>query len=200
MDDDQHLTRQTLLERLKVQRDDKSWEEFVLYYRHFIYIICRRMNQHHHDAEEITQAILLKIWKAIDKFEYDKNRRFRSWLYQVTRNAVRDHCRKATRVKNLIEQASEYEIWDVGDDFDLPCIEALAEKEWQNYLTNLALDQVRPHFSERVMEIFTRLINGAEASPLAAELDIPRNTINVYKKRVMKKLKEEMSKLKFELD
>jgi RNA polymerase sigma factor (sigma-70 family) len=197
---DQHLTRQTLLARLKLQRDDESWEEFVLYYRHFIYIICRRMNQNHHDAEEITQKILLKIWNAIESFEYDKNRRFRSWLYQVTRNAVRDHCRKQTRDKGLLEKASEYKIWNTGNDFDLPVIEQLAEEEWNNYLTNLALDLIRPHFSENVMLIFTRLINGAEASPLAKELGIPRNTVNVYKKRVMKKLKEELSRLKYELD
>ena len=151
MEADKHLTRQTLLERLKVKRDDHSWEEFVQYYRHFIYIICRRMNQSHHDAEEITQAILLKIWKAIENFEYDQNRRFRSWLYQVTRNAVRDHCRTVTRQKQLLEKASEYEVWDLGDDFDLPYLEELAEKEWQNYLTNLALEQVRPRSVRQVI-------------------------------------------------
>ena len=185
--EDNHLTRQTLLERIRLQKDDKSWEEFVSYYRHFLYIICRRMNLNHHDSEEVVQKILLKIWNAIDNFEYDKNKRFRSWLYSVTRNAVRDFCRKQKRDKDLLEKASEYEVWDLGEDFDLPTIEELAEKEWNNYLTNLALEKARPHFSDKVMMIFTRLINGDEASPLSKELGIPRNTIKCVQEESLKK-------------
>ena len=57
-------TRETLLEKIRNQHDDKSWEDFVFYYKHFIYIICRRMNLAHHDAEEVVQKVLVKVWNT----------------------------------------------------------------------------------------------------------------------------------------
>ncbi len=47
-------TRQTLLLRAKNHDDESAWEEFVYYYRPYLYLIARRMNLNHHDAEEIS--------------------------------------------------------------------------------------------------------------------------------------------------
>ena len=198
-DDPRHMTRATLIERVRVQHDEKSWEDFVFYYRNFLYIICRRLNLAHHDAEEVVQAVLLKIWKKLPTFEYDENSRFRSWLYTVTKNTVRDFCRKRSRTAEIVEQAGDYPAWNLGSRITEPQIEELAEKEWENYITNMALNNIKPHFSEKVMEIFMRLTQGTQAKVLGEELDIPRNTIAVYKKRVMAKLKDEVARLQREL-
>ncbi len=40
-------TRETLLIRVKNQHDENSWEDFVFYYKKFIYIICRKMGLNH---------------------------------------------------------------------------------------------------------------------------------------------------------
>jgi RNA polymerase sigma factor (sigma-70 family) len=195
----QHMTRATLLERVRLQHDEKSWEEFVFYYRHFIYIIARRLNIRHHDAEEITQAVLLKLWNKLPEFDYDKTSRFRSWLYLVTKNTVRDFCRKQTRNNELQDKAGTSELWDLGNQISEHQIEEIAEKEWENYIFNIALTNITPHFSEKIIAIFKRLVVGDLPKPLSQELDIPANTIAVYKKRVMTKLKDEVSRLKREL-
>ena len=71
-------TRETLLERIKNPLDESSWEDFVRYYQPFIYGVVRGMRIPHHDAEEIVQTILLKAWKKLPDFEYDRARgRFR---------------------------------------------------------------------------------------------------------------------------
>ena len=77
-------TRVTLLMRVKNQHDDKSWEDFVFYYKKkFIYIICRKMGLNHHDGEEVVQKVLLKLWDKLPEFEYDQGSRFRGWaLYR----------------------------------------------------------------------------------------------------------------------
>ena len=198
-DNPQHMTRATLLERVRLQHDEKSWEEFVFYYRHFIYIIARRLNIAHHDAEEITQSVLLKLWNKLPEFDYDKTSRFRSWLYLVTKNTVRDFCRKQSRSKELQDKAGNSELWDLGNQISEHQIEEIAEKEWENYIYNMALDNISPHFSEKIITIFKRLASGSLPKALGEELDIPPNTIAVYKKRVMTKLKDEVSRLKREL-
>ena len=38
-----YKTRETLLAKLKNKHDDASWEDFVYYYKSYIYIICRKI-------------------------------------------------------------------------------------------------------------------------------------------------------------
>ena len=45
-------TRESLLMRVKDQTDEQSWDDFVRYYRPFIYNLVRGMKIQHHDAEE----------------------------------------------------------------------------------------------------------------------------------------------------
>jgi RNA polymerase sigma factor (sigma-70 family) len=154
-------TRETLLERIRNQQDDKSWEDFVFYYQHFIYIICRKMSLNHHDSEEIVQKVLVKVWNTLPSFEYDKRKRFRGWLCQVSGNCVKDFYRHLKRQNNKIEQAALDEGYNPMEKFSVPDIEELAEKEWETYIANMALNNIRDKFSDKVIEIFLKLSDGS---------------------------------------
>ncbi len=67
-------TRESLLEKVKDQTDEQSWEDFVYYYSPFIYSVIRGMNISHHDAEEIVQMVLLKSWNKLPEFEYNRGK------------------------------------------------------------------------------------------------------------------------------
>jgi len=188
-------TRQTLLQRVKAQRDEKSWEEFVHYYRHYIYIICRRMNLGHHDAEEVVQLIIVKLWKKLPEFNYDSRSRFRSWLCTVTGNAVRDFVRGLQSMKRKHDNASVEQEYKVN----IPDIEKIAEEEWQNYISTLALEKVRQQYSPQVVEIFLKLNEGKSRTELAEEYQLPANTISVYKKRILHALCKEIRLLEDDL-
>lgn len=196
---DQYNTRETLLERIRNQHDDKSWEDFVYYYKHFIYIICRRMNLNHHDSEEIVQKVLVKVWNTLPGFEYDSRKRFRGWLCQVTGNCVKDFYRYLKRQSQKIEQASEDESYNPMDKVTMPDIMEMAEKEWETYIANMALNNIRDKFSDKVIEVFLKLSEGGTPKTIAVEMDIPANTVSVYKKRVTAKLCEEIRRLNIEL-
>ncbi|NQZ60191.1 MAG: RNA polymerase sigma factor [Lentisphaeraceae bacterium] len=195
-ENDQYSTRETLLERIRNKHDDKSWEDFVYFYRNYIYIICRRMNLAHHDAEEVVQKILIKMWKKLPDFQYDKSKSFRKWLCIVSSNCVRDYFRDIKRQSDKIDKAAN----ERGhSEIGAPEIEAIAEKEWENYIVNMALNNIRDKFSEKVINIFVELSEGATAKTLAEKMSIPANTISVYKKRVSAKLCEEIRRLNIEL-
>jgi RNA polymerase sigma-70 factor (ECF subfamily) len=50
------------------------------------------------DAEEVAQTVLLKLWEALRRFDYDPEKgKFRSWLRRVVTNAARDHYRGKER-------------------------------------------------------------------------------------------------------
>ena len=99
-----YKTRETLLFRVKNQRDEKSWNEFVSYYKNYIYIVSRNMNLEHHDAEDILQRVLLKLWEKLPEFEYStKKGTFRSFLCTIIRNMAIDLIKKKSR---MMEEAS----------------------------------------------------------------------------------------------
>jgi RNA polymerase sigma factor (sigma-70 family) len=192
-------TRETLLIRVKNQHDDQSWEDFVFYYKKFIYIICRRMGLKHHDSEEVVQKVLLKLWDKLPQFEYNKGDRFRGWLCMVTGNTVKDFFRSHKRAEERKVKAADYDHWNPGLTTQ-PAVDKLVTKEWENYISNMALENIRPKFSENVIDIFLKSNQGKPVKELSAEIDVPVNTIYVYAKRVTAKLHEEIRRLCQELD
>ena len=192
-------TRETLLIRVKNQHDERSWEDFVFYYKKFIYIICRKMSLNHHDAEEIVQKVLLKLWDKLPDFEYNKGDRFRGWLCMVTGNTVRDFFRSSKRAEDRKIKAAEYEHWN-PDVVTQSSVDKMVSKEWENYISNMALENIRPKFSENVINVFLKSNQGKPVKELSEEIGVPVNTIYVYANRVKSKLHEEIRRLCQELD
>jgi RNA polymerase sigma factor (sigma-70 family) len=197
--DDFCNTRETLLVRVKNQHDEQSWEDFVFYYQKFIYIICRKMGLNHHDAEEIVQKVLLKLWNKLPEFEYTQGSRFRGWLCKITGNTVKDFMRSHKRAEERKIKAADYDRWN-PDVISKPEISNRIQSEWENYLSNLALDNIRSKFSDNVIEIFLKANQGIPVKELSKEIGVPINTIYVYNKRVRAKFHEEIRRLSQELE
>ena len=192
-------TLETLLLRVKNQQDEKSWEDFVYYYKRFIYIICQKMGLNHHDCEETVQKVLLKLWDKLPEFEYSEGGRFRGWLCMVTGNTVKDFFRKHKRDSERISGAGDLEIWNPGNA-GKPEIEKLMTAEWESYITNLALEAVQKDFSEKVFSIFFELNQGSTATDLSEKYDLPANTIYKHSQRVKARLHAEIRRLHSELN
>ncbi len=193
-----YRTRQTLLMRIKDKHDDSSWEDFTFYYSKFIYIICRRMNLNHHDSEEIVQKVLLISWKKLPEFNYNSKKNFRGWLCNLTVMCVKDFYRSIKSYSTRIDKiALNEEILDSTSHHSE--IDNIAEEEWRNYIASMALMNIKNQFSENVIEIFQKLAKGQTPMEISQEMNVPTNTITVYKKRVIEKLRAEIDRLNFEL-
>ena len=201
MDDGDNIykTRETLLAKIKNKHDDDSWEDFVYYYKNFIYILCRKMNLNHHDSEEIVQKVLLISWRKLPEFEYNSKQNFRGWLCQVTKNCVKDFFRFVNRQNTKVENASKEGMTDSLHNVTIPDIEQIAEDEWNTYLASMALMNIKDKFSEKVIDVFIKLSEGGSPASISEEMDIPPNTVSVYKKRVTAKLCQEIRRLNHEL-
>ena len=106
--DNQYNTRQSLLLRLKDNQDEASWEEFVATYQNYILSIIRNLKVDNHDAEDLLQSILLKLWKTLPTFEYNPGKgQFRYWLGRVTKNDVFKFFHKKNRRKESFSEEEE---------------------------------------------------------------------------------------------
>src|SRR5262249_60674425 len=81
-------TSATLLGRLcQGTTDQAAWAEFVRRYGRLIYRWCRRWKLPEAEAEEVTQAVLVRLVEKLRGFEYDPTRSFRAYLKALTHYA-----------------------------------------------------------------------------------------------------------------
>ena len=182
--------------RLKNAHDEASWEEFVATYRNYILTIITKLNVNHHDAEDLLQSILLKLWNKLPDFEYDPGKgQFRFWLGRVTKNDVFKFFEKK---KRRIQEAGDDETIETNIPADAE-VDKMIEKEWQNYISKKAWETVSKNFGEHILKAFMGFAEGLTGAEIAAQMDMAENTVYVYKLRVQKALHKEMMRLEYEL-
>jgi RNA polymerase sigma factor (sigma-70 family) len=181
--------------RLKNSHDEASWEEFVATYRNYILTIITNLKVSHHDAEDLLQSILLKLWNKLPDFEYDPGKgQFRYWLGRVTKNDVfKFYDKKKRRIQEAGEDEKEIQIPEDA------AIDKMIESEWQTYISKKAWKNISTNFSEPVLNAFMGFAEGLTGAQIAEKMDMAENTVYVYKLRVQKALHKEMMRLEYEL-
>ena len=193
---DIYKTRQTLLERLSDRYDENAWSEFIENYRPYIYVVIRRMDIDETDTEDLVQQVLIKLWDKLPEFAYDSNRRFRSYVATICRNKVHDFIRQRTaEVSRDKQKAEEDEL-----RFRVSDLDDIVQKEWELFVSNLALQNIRQSLKQQSVDSFERIMNGEDAASIAQERGLPTNTIQQQFKRVKDRMIEEIKRLKQELE
>ncbi|MCK5675637.1 MAG: sigma-70 family RNA polymerase sigma factor, partial [Verrucomicrobia bacterium] len=193
-------TRVTLLAKLKKTENTEAWLEFESIYRGFILSLIVRMGINQEDAEDISQAVLTKVWQKIEDFEYNQNKgKFHNWLAAMTRNTVRDFFRTK---KNFITGRDSVEYQEEYLSIEkqvLPDIENLAREEWVLHITNLAWDNIKDGIYETKQEVFKMVSREIPNKKIAQKLDISEASVRVYKAEVFEKMRTEINRLNEEL-
>ena len=72
--------------------DEKSLETLFRRWLKPIYSFSYRYTNANKDAEDIAQDVFVKTWKNLKKF--DRNRKFKTWIFQIAKNTCIDWQRK----------------------------------------------------------------------------------------------------------
>ena len=144
-------TRQTLIQKISDQKDEKSWEEFVRIYQGYIQGFIHKMGIEFDEVEDVAQKVLLKLWEKMPEFEYRPGQcRFRSWLAIVSRGILKDHKKlKQNKMRSLSDDFDETSDQEVTSE-----VEMLALQEWKDFISKLAWEKVSTRFSEEVLDVF----------------------------------------------
>jgi len=105
-----------LVERAK-SGDRGALEQLVLRHQAWIYNLAVRMVFRPHDAEEVTQEVLVKVITKLSTFKGESQ--FRTWLYRITANHVLNMKRRAVETEELTF-AKYGKAIDDTPDLDLP--------------------------------------------------------------------------------
>jgi len=79
--------------------DRTALEKVVLRHQAWIYNIAVRMVFQPHDAEEVTQEVLVKVITKLSTFKGES--KFRTWLYRITANHVLNMKRRSAEAQEL---------------------------------------------------------------------------------------------------
>ncbi len=194
-------TRETLLERIKDQSDEYAWEEFVHFYEKFIYSIIRKMGISVGASEDITQDVMLKLWKSLPDFDYDNEKGgFRYWLYRVTVNTVQNHLRKEARHQEKLNK--ELQSVQAVEPFlkQSPEMNKWIEREWKLHISNLAYENIKPSLSEKAQTVFSMYLKEVPTAEIAETIGMNESNVYLYTSRIKDKLLKEIKRLRSELE
>jgi RNA polymerase sigma-70 factor, ECF subfamily len=72
--------------------DASAFQALVERHRAMVYRIAYQFAGNHHDAEDITQEVFIKVYRSLDRFRQDAQ--LTSWMYRIVMNACIDHRRR----------------------------------------------------------------------------------------------------------
>lgn len=191
-------TSESLLLRVRDPRDRSAWDRFDAIYRPVVYRVARRAGWQHSDAEDLTQRVMLSVAKAIPDWQKDDTKGgFRSWLYQIARNALISTLRMsrsdiAMGGSDFLELSQAIE--NPGDD-----IERLIQEEHHRSLLRTAAELVRDEFHASSWQAFWLTTLGELSVPEAAEkLKLSTGSVYAARSRILRRLQEVAKQHKYE--
>ncbi len=195
MDDASLLkTSVSLLRRLKDSPADQSaWTEFVGRYGPRLSEWCLRWGLQTADAQDVSQAVLMKLAVKFKQFDYDPARSFRGWLRTLTRHAWSDFVAErqkaaaggggdAAVVLQTVEARDDLEA-RLNDAFDLELLEAAA-------------DRVQRRVADKSWEVFRQTaLAGRPPADVAREFGMSLAAVYKAKSAIQKMLQDELKHL-----
>jgi len=166
--------------------DPSAFHRLVDLFQPEIYRMLYYRTRSQADAEDLTQDVFLRAYKSIKLLESPKV--FKSWLYRIAVNRVRDHYRRQ-RVKALVGMSSMDE-----DDFQEPeemavAPEAVAHVDRKEFWRRVrAMAKVLSRMEREVF--FLRFFDQLSIKEMAATLKKNESTIKTHLYRALRKVKE----------
>lgn len=143
--------------------------------------------RNHHDAEDLVSDVFLKVGAALDRYNSARGSHS-TWIYAITRNAVRDYYRRAKPSFSLEEQENLPDGTEAVDDTVIG----------RERLNELALALERLSVRERDI-IILRFYQGLSPGEIARKIDISYSNEGFIQSTALRKLRKLLDNEKEEL-
>ncbi len=194
-------TRGSLIARARSQLS-AAWHELVELYGPLVAHWCMLCKLDSHATADCVQEVFAAVARSLDRFEPTKsNGAFRSWLWTITANKIRDHLRRDRQqppaiggstalqsLQSLPDNLEEEALLDCDQD---PSSDAAIEQ-----LVARGLQQVRNEFEVRTWTIFQRsVIDQIPTQSVAAEFQVSAAAVRQIRSRVLRRLRQQLGDL-----
>ncbi|MBD3672832.1 MAG: sigma-70 family RNA polymerase sigma factor [Planctomycetaceae bacterium] len=174
MDDSTSLS---LLE-LACERNESAWGKIVEVYEPLIRLWCQRWGLSEFETDDICQHVFHMAFLKLTEFERRQSGSFRSWIFAISRNKLKDTILEQKKLKPL-KNLERFE--------NQP-----SDTEENELLYRRCISLIESNFSSRDVEIIREyILKDRAARDVAEEFQISENAVYVIKHRVVNKVLEE---------
>jgi RNA polymerase sigma-70 factor (ECF subfamily) len=187
---------QILIDRL-CNGDQSAFHDLVGLYKKKIYYIAYDITGDHHEAEDISQEVFMKVYRSLNTFRQDA--KVSSWLYQIAVNTSIDSLRRksskpATPMREFDQVgALESEMPGVAHSFDP--VKSTESAQIQHHISQ-ALQNVST--KERTVFVMHHY-NNLKLKEIAEILNITIGTVKSLLFRAIRKLRKELSPYMYDI-
>jgi RNA polymerase sigma-70 factor (ECF subfamily) len=161
----------------------RDFRELAEEYAGRIFTYARYSLRHREDAEDVTQEVLVRLWKHHDAIEAGSTA---TWVMRVTRNLVIDVSRRRQARTAVFANGLEgAEVAALAARGLAPDAEA-GRAEWREQIEAAVARLEEPYRSIVVM----REIQGFAYEEIAEAMNMPLGTIKVYLHRARRRLRD----------
>lgn len=159
-DNDLRLVDETLMiERALANRD--NFEPIYELYAGPVYRMSLRATGDPDLADDITAKVFLTALEKLHQFRPQRSGSFRSWLFVIAKNAIRDHWRRNHRVQRIYDDAP-----DIADESPGPAELVLHRMEFAE------LREALETLNDRHRTIIEFRLSGLTTAEIAEAMDI----------------------------
>jgi len=187
-------TRHSLIVRLKDQRNDRAWTDFVCAYEPFLMQLVRKQGTPDHHAADVTQQLLLAIARSVHGWQPDgKTASFRRWLGTVARNVV---IKFMTRERRQITGQGGSEFLSLLEATRDANVDAEHVRQYEQELILWAAELVRAEFRENSWRAFWEThVEGRSVAEVSQELGVTAGSIYMSRSRIFARIRNRIEEV-----
>jgi RNA polymerase sigma-70 factor (ECF subfamily) len=177
-----NATSTSLLLRLRQPAPGDAWQRFVLLYTPLLQFWAqKRLGLQ--DADDLLQEVFAVLVQRLPKFEYDKDKSFRAWLYTVLRRKWLEYRRHPAA-----PLADPVELERVVDEAS-----AFWEADYRLHLVRRALELMQADFQPATWKACWEVVAcDRPALEVANELGLTVGAVHAARFRVLTRLRQEL--------
>ena len=183
-------TSASLLERLRCEPDNASWQRLVDLYTPLLRGWLGRHGLQTSDVDDLVQDVLAVVVRDLPRFQH--NRRtgaFRRWLRTILVHRLRAFWRaRQARPQPTGDLLRLLEEWSDPQ----ASLSRLWDEEHDRYVVGRLLERIQAMVTPSTWQAFRRVVvDGQDEETVAAELGLSVNAVFIAKSRVLSRLRRE---------
>ena len=195
-------TRQSLLSRLKDEKDSESWKTFFDTYWKLIYHTALKAGLNDAEAQDVVQETVISVAKNMPEFKYDPQKgSFKAWLLRLTKWRITDQFRKRQKLIQppgralRADETGTSGLEKIAD----PAVSALEQgwdAEWEQTLFEAAIERVKKKVEAKNYQIFDLYVRKKwPVLKVARTLSVNPGKVYLIKHRIGNLIKDEIALL-----
>ncbi len=186
-----------LVERLRAG-DPAAFREMVECYQRDVYALAYDLCGNHHDAEDLSQEVFIKAFRAIGSFRADA--RLGSWLYRITMNAHIDNKRRKPVQLMSIDARNDDDAQPLEHMLEFASSDARPDQTAGVARFQVAVENALDALSTQERTVFVlRHYHDMKIGEISQSLSIAEGTVKSLLFRSMRKLRDRLAQYRDEV-